>query len=250
LDELNGQRKAVEQAVIDEAVARIEADPQIAEAPVLVVAAPGWAPGVIGIVAGRLRERFRRPAIVIGIDLEAGVGKGSGRSQPGVNLGAAVQAAFDEGLLLSGGGHAMAAGLSIRPDRIAEFTSILAMRLGEDQARAAEADVLEIDALITPKGADRSLLDAFARLAPFGPGNPEPVFAAASVRVERPMVMRGGHVRATLTDSAGGRLKAVAWRAEETPLGQLLQGGGPVVQLQQLHLLNSVANRPNHFLFQ
>jgi single-stranded-DNA-specific exonuclease len=226
LDELNGQRKAVEQAVIDEAVARIEADPQIAEAPVLVVSAPGWAPGVIGIVAGRLRERYRRPAIVIGLDLAAGVGKGSGRSQPGVNLGAAVQAAFDEGLLLSGGGHAMAAGLSIRPERIAEFTDFLARRLGEDQARAAEADILEIDALITPKGADRSLLDAFARLAPFGPGNPEPVFATASVRVERPMVMRGGHVRATLTDSAGGRLKAVAWRAEETPLGQLLQGGG------------------------
>ena len=226
LDELNGQRKAVEQAVIDEAVAMVEADRSLADAPVLVVAAPGWAPGVIGIVAGRLRERYRRPAVVIGIDLAAGVGKGSGRSQPGVNLGAAVQAAFDAGLLLSGGGHAMAAGLSIRPDRIGELTDFLAARLGEDQARAAEADALDIDALITPRGADRTLLDAFSRLAPFGPGNPEPMFAAAAVRVERPMVMRGGHVRATLTDSAGGRLKAVAWRAEETPLGQALQAGG------------------------
>jgi len=108
LDELNGQRKAVEQAVLDEAVAILEADRSFETAPVLVVSAPGWPPGVIGIVAGRLRERYRRPAVVIGVDTGAGVGKGSGRSQPGVNLGAAVQAAFEAGLLLSGGGHAMA----------------------------------------------------------------------------------------------------------------------------------------------
>lgn len=226
LDELNGQRRAVEQGVLDEAVALIEADPSLAEAPVLVVAAPAWPPGVIGIVAGRLRERFRRPAVVIGIDPGAGVGKGSGRSQPGVNLGAAVQAAFDAGILLSGGGHAMAAGLSIRPERIADFTAFLAEQLGDAQARAAEADALEVDALITPRGADRGLLEAFDRLAPFGPGNPEPVFAAASVRIERPIPMRGGHVRVTLSDSAGGRLKAVAWRSEETPLGQALLAGG------------------------
>jgi single-stranded-DNA-specific exonuclease len=143
-----------------------------------------------------------------------------------VNLGAAVQAAFDAGILLSGGGHAMAAGLSIRPERIADFTAFLADQLGDAQARAAEADALEVDALITPRGADRGLLEAFGRLAPFGPGNPEPVFAAASVRIERPIPMRGGHVRVTLSDSAGGRLKAVAWRSEETPLGQALLAGG------------------------
>lgn len=226
LDELNGQRRAVEQGVLDEAVAMVESDPSLAEAPVLVVAAPAWPPGVIGIVAGRLRERYRRPAVVIGVDPGSGVGKGSGRSQPGVNLGAAVQAAFDAGILLSGGGHAMAAGLSIRPERIADFTAFLADQLGDAQARAAEADALEIDALITPRGADRGLLEAFGRLAPFGPGNPEPVFAAASVRIERPIAMRGGHVRVTLSDSAGGRLKAVAWRSEETPLGQALLAGG------------------------
>jgi single-stranded-DNA-specific exonuclease len=226
LDELNGQRRAVEQGVLDEAIAMVESDPSLAEAPVLVVAAPAWPPGVIGIVAGRLRERYRRPAVVIGVDPGSGVGKGSGRSQPGVNLGAAVQAAFDAGILLSGGGHAMAAGLSIRPERIADFTAFLADQLGDAQARAAEADALEVDALITPRGADRGLLEAFARLAPFGPGNPEPVFAAASVRIERPIPMRGGHVRVTLSDSSGGRLKAVAWRSEETPLGQALLAGG------------------------
>ena len=226
LDELNGQRRSVEQAVLDEAVAMIDAEPERAEAPVLVVAAPGWPPGVIGIVAGRLRERYRRPAVVIGIDPGSGVGKGSGRSQPGVNLGAAVQAAFEAGILLAGGGHAMAAGLSIRPDRIGDFTAFLADQLGEAQARAAETDALEVDALVTPRGADRALLESFERLAPFGPGNPEPVFASASVRVERPIAMRGGHVRVTLSDSAGGRLKAVAWRSEETSLGQALLAGG------------------------
>ena len=226
LDELNGQRKAVEQAVLDEAVALVEADPALANAPVMVVAAPAWPPGVIGIVAGRLRERYRRPAVVIGVDPATGVGKGSGRSQPGVNLGAAIQAAFDAGILLSGGGHAMAAGLSVRPERIPDLAAFLAAQLGDAQARAAEADALEVDALVTPRGADRSLLEAFGRLAPFGPGNPEPVFAAAAVRIERPIPMRGGHVRVTLSDSAGGRLKAVAWRAEETELGQALLAGG------------------------
>lgn len=226
LDELNAQRRTVEQAVLDEAVALIEADPALAAGPVLVVSAANWPPGVIGIVAGRLRERYRKPAVVIGIDPASGIGKGSGRSQAGVNLGAAVQAAFEAGLLLSGGGHAMAAGLSVRPERIPDLTSFFARELGETQARAAEADALELDALITPRAADRSLLDAFERLAPFGPGNPEPMFAAADVRIERPLAMRGGHVRVTLTDSAGGRLKAVAWRAEDTPLGQALLAGG------------------------
>lgn len=226
LDELNAQRRTVEQAVLDEAVNLIEADPAIAAGPVLVVSAANWPPGVIGIVAGRLRERYRKPAVVIGIDPASGIGKGSGRSQAGVNLGAAVQAAFEAGLLLSGGGHAMAAGLSVRPERIPDLTSFFARELGETQARAAEADALELDALITPRAADRGLLDAFDRLAPFGPGNPEPMFAAADVRIERPLAMRGGHVRVTLTDAAGGRLKAVAWRAEDTPLGQALLAGG------------------------
>lgn len=226
LDELNAQRRTVEQAVLDEAVNLIEADPALAAGPVLVVSAANWPPGVIGIVAGRLRERYRKPAVVIGIDPASGIGKGSGRSQAGVNLGAAVQAAFEAGLLLSGGGHAMAAGLSVRPERIPDLTSFFARELGETQARAAEADALELDALITPRAADRGLLDAFDRLAPFGPGNPEPMFAAADVRIERPLAMRGGHVRVTLTDAAGGRLKAVAWRAEDTPLGQALLAGG------------------------
>lgn len=227
LDALNASRKDVEREVLEAAVRMIERESNQADLPLLLVAADDWHPGVIGIVAGRLRERYRKPAIVVGIDRAANIAKGSGRSQPGVNLGRAIQAAFEEGLLLAGGGHAMAAGLSARPDVIPELRAFLCERLaGETEAAAAE-DALDIDALVTTRGADRSLLGDFQRMAPFGPGNPEPTFAAADVRVERPMPLRGGHVRVTLTDRSGGRLKAVAWRCEDTELGRrlLVEGG-------------------------
>ncbi|MBU1377907.1 MAG: single-stranded-DNA-specific exonuclease RecJ [Alphaproteobacteria bacterium] len=229
LDGLNASRKDVEREVQEAAVAHIERESNQADAPCLVVAADGWHPGVIGIVAGRLRERYRKPVIVIGIDRAADVGKGSGRSQPGVNLGRAVQAAYEEGLLLAGGGHAMAAGLSVRPDTIPELRAFLCERMAAEAEIAAAEDGLEIDALVTTRGADRGLWTDFQRLAPFGPGNPEPTFAAADVRVERPMALRGGHVRCTLTDGSGGRLKAVAWRVEDTEAGRrLMQEGGAV----------------------
>lgn len=229
LDSLNASRKDVEREVQEAAIQQIEHASNQADAPCLVVAEDGWHPGVIGIVAGRLRERYRKPVIVIGIDRASDVGKGSGRSQPGVNLGQAVQGAYEAGLLLAGGGHAMAAGLSVRPDTIPELRAFLCERLADEAAVAAAEDAMEIDALLTARGADRSLWTEFQRLAPFGPGNPEPVFALADVRIERPMAMKGGHVRCTLTDSSGGRLKAVAWRCEDTEAGRrLMQEGGAV----------------------
>jgi single-stranded-DNA-specific exonuclease len=184
---------------------------------------------VVGIVAGRLRERYRRPVIVIGIDGVLGVGKGSGRSQPGVNLGRAIQAAYEAGLLMSGGGHAMAAGLTVRAGGIDALRGFLLDRVVVESAAAAEQDVVEIDALVSPRGADRALWRDFQRLTPFGPGNPEPTFALADVVVEQPRLLRGGHVRLMLGDGAGARLKAVAWRAEDTDLGRrLLNAGGTV----------------------
>lgn len=228
LDALNAERKAIESEAFEEAVRRIERESNFnPEAPVLVVANEGWHPGVVGIVAGRLRERYRRPAIVIGVDPIAGVGKGSGRSQPGVNLGGAVQAAYEAGLLLAGGGHAMAAGLTVRPDVIPELRDFLSERLAQETEEAIAADALEIDALVSPGAAGRDLLDEFRRLEPVGPGNPEPRFAAASVRVVDAMAAKGGHVRCVLSDGAGARLRAVAWRSAETDLGRrLLAGGG------------------------
>ncbi|HEY9236601.1 MULTISPECIES: single-stranded-DNA-specific exonuclease RecJ [Phenylobacterium] len=229
LDALNASRKEVEKEIFEEAVRIAERESNFGDAPLVLVAADDWHPGVIGIVASRLRERYRKPALVIGVDRAANVGKGSGRSQPGVNLGRAVQAAFEEGLLLAGGGHAMAAGLSVRPELIPELRDFLNQKLAQEAELAAAEDRLDIDALVTAGGCDRGLYQSFQDLAPFGPGNPEPMFAAANVRVERPMALRGGHVRVTLTDGSGGRLKAVAWRAEDTELGQqLLNGAGAV----------------------
>ena len=231
LDALNASRKEVEREVTESAIAMIEQASNQPEAPMLLVAADGWHPGVIGIVAGRLRERYRKPVIVVGVDRAANVGKGSGRSQPGVNLGRAVQAAFDEGLLLAGGGHALAAGLSVRPESIPELRAFLCERLAEETEAAAAQDGLEIDALVTTGGCDRALWRDFQRLAPFGPGNPEPVFAAADVRVERPMALRGGHVRCTLIDQSGGRLKAIAWRVEDSETGRRLMSEGGAIHV-------------------
>ncbi len=229
LDGLNASRKEVEREILEEAIRIVERESNQEGAALTMVAADGWHPGVIGIVASRLKERYRKPALVIGIDRAANIAKGSGRSQTGVNLGRAVQAAYDEGLLLAGGGHAMAAGLSVRPDTIPELRAFLNERLADEAQAAAEQDGLDIDALITTGGADRALYQSFQALAPFGPGNPEPMFAAANVRVERPMALRGGHVRVTLTDGSGGRLKAVAWRSEDTEMGRrLLNEGGAI----------------------
>jgi single-stranded-DNA-specific exonuclease len=229
LDALNASRKEVEREVLEEAVRIVERESNMADAPMLLVAADGWHPGVIGIVAGRLRERYRKPVMVVGIDRAADVGKGSGRSQPGVNLGRAVQAAYEAGLLLAGGGHAMAAGLSMKPDTIPELRAFLCERLQDESDVATAEDGLDIDALVTTAGADRALLASFQRMAPFGPANPEPMFAVADARIERPMALRGGHVRVTLTDGSGGKLKAVAWRAEDTEIGRrLLTEGGAV----------------------
>ncbi len=227
LDALNVSRREVERQVADEAallVERTHAAP--GDLPAIVVAGEGWHPGVIGIVAGRLRERFRKPVVVIGVDPVAGIGKGSGRSQPGVNLGRAIQAAFEQGILLAGGGHAMAAGLTVKADRIAEFETFLLRSLEAESTAATEADCVEIDALITAQSADRALYEDFQRLAPFGPGNPEPMFAAAHVGIEQPRALNGGHIRCQLVSGGGTRLKAVAWRAGDTELGRRLLAGG------------------------
>lgn len=227
LDALNASRKGVENEILAAAIAAIESasnfDPG---APAIVVAEEGWHPGVIGIVASRLRERYRRPVVVIGLDRAADIGKGSGRSQPGVNLGRAVQEAVDAGLLLAGGGHAMAAGLTLRPSAVPEFRVFLVDQLADEAAAAGAEDVLEIDALVAPGPPARPLYDAFQALAPFGPGNPEPTFAVADVRVERLTPMRGGHVRCALVDARGRSLRAVAWRCADTELGRRLMAGG------------------------
>jgi single-stranded-DNA-specific exonuclease len=225
LDALNAGRKTVEREITDAAIATIERGANFdTAAAALVVAGEGWHPGVIGIVAARLRERYRKPVVVIGLDRAADVGRGSGRSSPGVNLGRAVQLAYEQGLLLSGGGHAMAAGLAIRPSAIPEFRAFLCEALAGEAAVADDA--LDIDALISPAAAADELPEQLQQLAPFGPGNPEPMFALAGVDGQRASVVRGGHVRCVLVGSGSAGLDAIAWRAEDSDLGRRLLGGG------------------------
>lgn len=226
LNELNVARREVERQVTDEAIRRVESSGAHDDgSAVVVVEGEDWHPGVVGIVAGRLRERWRKPVIVIGVDAVNALGKGSGRSQPGMNLGRAVQAAWEEGVLIAGGGHAMAAGLTVRADGIDRLRDFLNDRLSGEQARAEALDAVEIDALIEPRAATRTLFDQFEALAPFGPANPEPLFAMEHVGVREPVAMNGGHVRCRLVGADGASVKAIMWRCADLPTGQMLLSG-------------------------
>ncbi|QTN18542.1 single-stranded-DNA-specific exonuclease RecJ [Brevundimonas sp. AJA228-03] len=233
LDALNIARREVEREVTETATRRVEAAGHHADgSAVVVVSGEDWHPGVVGIVAGRLRERWRKPVVVIGVDAVAGVGKGSGRSQPGMNLGRAIQAAWREGLLMAGGGHAMAAGLTVRPDGIDALRGFLNTVLAGEQADADALDWVEVDALIDPGAATRALFEGFERLAPFGPANPEPLFALSGVQAREPVQMNGGHVRCRLVGADGSSIKAIAWRCADLPTGKALlagQGGLSIV---------------------
>jgi len=220
LDALNEERRAIEAEVQEAAHATCQT---AGECIVHVAAGAGWHPGVIGIVAGRLKEKLNRPTIVIGID-ETGIGKGSGRSISGVDLGAAVLAARDERLLIAGGGHAMAAGLTVAADRIDALRAFLEARLAEDVARAAAARALPLDAVLTPRGIAPDLVEALEGAGPYGVGWAPPRVAAGPARVVKADVVGNGHVRAILVGDDGASLKAVAFRAADGPLGQALLG--------------------------
>jgi len=221
LDRLNEERRAIEAMVQAEAEAIAERQSNRA---VAVIAGQGWHPGVIGIVAGRVKEKLNRPAIVIAID-EHGVGKGSGRSIAGVDLGAGVLAAKDAGLLVAGGGHAMAAGVTVAADRIDEFAEFLEERLAERVTQAMGDRALLLDAVLTPGGVNPQLVAAMEAGGPYGMGWPAPRVAAGPVRViKADLVGTGGHVRAIVAGDDGRSLKAVAFRQADTELGQALLG--------------------------
>lgn len=223
LDHLNEERRAIEAGVQEaaEALCASKGDRAVA-----VVAGAGWHPGVIGIVAGRLKEKTGRPAIVIALD-EDGIGKGSGRSIPGVDLGAAVLAAKDSGLLVAGGGHAMAAGLTVAGDRIEAFADFLEERLADAVTRSLGDRALLVDALLTPRGLTPDLVTAFDGGGPYGMGWPAPRVAAGPVRIIKADIVGNGHVRAIVSGDDGASLKAMAFRQAETALGQALLGAPP-----------------------
>jgi single-stranded-DNA-specific exonuclease len=223
LDRLNGERRAIEAAVTEAAEALAGAQDNRA---VALVAGAGWHPGVIGIVAGRLKEKLGRPAIVIALD-EHGIGKGSGRSIAGVDLGAAVLAAKDMGLLVAGGGHAMAAGLTVDADKVDALAEFLDARLAADVARARDDRALLLDAVLSCGGIAPSLVHALDAGGPYGAGWPSPRVAAGPVRIIKADIVGNGHVRAVVAGEDGRSIKTIAFRQAESALGQALLGAGP-----------------------
>ena len=218
LNRLNEERRAIEAAVLDQA---IEASAACANAPVAIVAGDGWHPGVIGIVAGRLKEKLHRPAIVIAVDAD-GVGKGSGRSISGVDLGAAILAAKETGLLVAGGGHAMAAGLTVEKDKVDALGAFLNERLAADVERASGDKSLLIDAVLAPRGINPLWCDAIDSAGPYGAGWPAPRVATGPVRIVESGIVGTDHLRLIVAGEDGARFKAIAFRAAETDLGQTL----------------------------
>lgn len=229
LNVMNAERQAIEAQVLEEAILQVDERLSSARAnalpPVIVAAAKGWHPGVIGIVASRLKDRYERPSLVIAFDRN-GEGKGSGRSLAGVDLGRAVTAALEAGLLVNGGGHAMAAGLTLREDKLEALEAFLAKRLEGDVMLASEAKALKLDGAIAARGATRELYELLQQAGPYGAGNAEPRFAVPSVRVVKADIVGKAHVRCVLAGEDGGRIKGIAFRAAESPLGALLLDKG------------------------
>jgi single-stranded-DNA-specific exonuclease len=218
LDRLNEERRAIEAAVTEQAMELCAA---AANAPVVVVAAAGWHPGVIGIVAGRIKERTGRPAIVIALD-DDGQGKGSGRSIAGVDLGAAIIAAKQAGLLIAGGGHAMAAGLTVAPGGVDALAGWLAERLEGDVSRAQEGRALSLDAMLAPRSVNAAFAEAIAEGGPYGHGWSNPRIVAGPVRLIKCDIVGTGHVRMIAGGDDGASFKAIAFRAADDAWGQAL----------------------------
>lgn len=223
LSALNEERRAIEAAVQEEAEAQIAAQHNRA---VLTLAGSGWHPGVIGIVAGRIKEKTGKPTLVIALDAdEAGNGKGSGRSIAGVDLGAAIIAARELGLLVAGGGHAMAAGLTVAPGQLAALGDWLDAQLGTTVSAAMANQALLLDMALAPGGLKPSLVEAMESAGPFGVGWPGPRVAVGPVRLVKADVVGTDHVRLIVRGDDGASFKAIAFRAASSEMGQALLHG-------------------------
>jgi single-stranded-DNA-specific exonuclease len=223
LDRLNEERRAIEMLVCEQAEDQAS---KLNGASVITVMSGGWHQGVVGIVAGRIKERFHRPAIVIA-ECEDGTGKGSGRSISGVDLGAAVLAAKDSGLLVAGGGHAMAAGLTLAAGGLEPFRDFINERLAADVEKARDDRALLLDALLAPGGVAASLCDALDAAGPYGAGWPSPHVAAGPARLLRTGIVGDGHVRGLACGDDGKSFKWIAFRSAASELGQALMGSPP-----------------------
>jgi single-stranded-DNA-specific exonuclease len=222
LDRLNRERQQIEQATLAQAEAEAFAALGIEEkGAVVVTAAEGWHPGVIGLVAARLKERYGRPAFAIALE-PGGLGTGSGRSIAGVDLGRTVRRAVQEGLLLKGGGHAMAAGVTLKRDTLGAFRAYLEHALAASVQAARRDTALPIDGAISAGGFNFALADMLSRAGPFGAGNPEPLLALPAHTIAFADPVGENHVRARLRSGDGKFVNAIAFRAAGHPLGKAL----------------------------
>jgi len=229
LDRLNGERQVIERAAVEEAdaMARAQLDAH-PDAP-LVVGSAGWHPGIVGLVAARLKERYNLPAFALAMG-EGGTAVGSGRSVAGVDLGLAVRDAVEAGLASKGGGHAMAAGITMKAERIDDLHRFLTDRIGGASSLARGERALTVDAAITARGATVDLAGLLEKAGPFGSGQPEPLFALANHLVQEASEVGQGHLRLRLRGGDGAAIKALAFRAVGQPLGDMLTAsrGRPV----------------------
>jgi len=221
LDRLNEERRAIEAQVQEAAEAAMASQHNRT---VALVSGEGWHPGVIGIVAGRIKEKFGKPAIVVAVDAD-GTGKGSGRSITGVDLGAAIISAREAGLLVAGGGHAMAAGLTVEAGKIDALSDWLDERLAGDVSRASSEKVLSVDAMVNPRGLSPMLIETLEAAGPYGTGWPGPRVVTGPVRVVKCDIVGKDHVRAIVSGDDGASFKAMAFRQGESILGQQLLHG-------------------------
>ena len=223
LDRLNAERREIEAEVRAAALAQAEA--RGLDAPLVWAAGAGWHPGVVGIVASRLKEATNRPAVVIGLD--GAEGKGSGRSVAGVDLGAAIQRLAMDGLLLKGGGHRMAAGLTVQSDRLEDAMARLTDLLAQQGAGAAGPADLRLDGLLMPGAATPELIERLEAAGPFGAGAPGPRFVLPDCRIAHARALAGAHLKLRVDDGLGNGVEAIAFGEAEGPLGRaLLSHGG------------------------
>ncbi len=216
LDSLNKERQQIEAQMIDEAIECVEQQ-GLNKNHVICVAKQGWHVGIIGIVAGRLKEKYNRPTLVITVD-DKGIGKGSGRSITGLDLGSAMHAAKQKGLLISGGGHAMAAGLTIEQSKIEEFNKFMQGRLPDGPIETE----LTIDTTISLGGINSQICETIDQLAPFGPANPTPKVMLEQVHSFMPKIVGKDHVSCLLKGEDNASIQAIAFRSAETALGKFL----------------------------
>ncbi|PLX36662.1 MAG: single-stranded-DNA-specific exonuclease RecJ [Hyphomicrobiales bacterium] len=221
LDQLNSERQAMEAEMLEAADARAAVEVAQSDPAVVVAHGDDWHMGVVGVVASRLKEKYRRPACAIAFNAD-GVGTGSGRSVSGVDLGRVVRRAVEEGIAIKGGGHVMAAGLSLRRERLNDLKAFFETELAADVRSARAVDALSIDGPLTAAGANADLVSLIERAGPYGSGHPQPIFALPAHRVAYAEPVGKGHVRCTLAAGDGSKLKGIAFRALGEPLGDLL----------------------------